>query len=181
MSASAAKAHSQWSEAVSIAREVAEALDYAHQEDVVHRDIKPGNILLEAGRAVIADFGLARAIHAASDDVSSSGLAVGTPSYMSPEQSTGSDQVDGRSDIYSLGCVLFEIPDGEPPFTGPSAQSVVAKRLRQIPPRPGNSTPEFAGQGSARSQTSPGESSCRPFPASTELARALTIEEPRAR
>ena len=121
-------------EAVGIACEVAEALAYAHQEDVVHRDIKPGNILLEAGHAVIADFGLARAIHAAADDVSSSGLAVGTPTYMSPEQSTGSDQVDGRSDIYSLGCVLFEMLAGEPPFTGPSAQSVAAKHLRQPPP-----------------------------------------------
>jgi eukaryotic-like serine/threonine-protein kinase len=123
-------------DAVSIAREVAEALAYAHREDVVHRDIKPGNILLEAGHAVIADFGLARAIRAAAvDDLSSSGLALGTPPYMSPEQSSGGDQVDGRSDVYSLGCVLYEMLAGEPPFTGPSAQAIAAKHL-QLPPPP---------------------------------------------
>ena len=85
---------------------------------MVHRDIKPENILLESGQAVIADFGLARAIHASAlDDLSSAGLAIGTPSYMSPEQVAGRDQVDGRSDVYSLGCVLYEMLAGEPPFT----------------------------------------------------------------
>jgi eukaryotic-like serine/threonine-protein kinase len=123
-------------DAIRIAREVAEGLAYAHAEDVVHRDIKPGNILLEDGHAVIADFGLARAIRAAvADDLSSAGLALGTPTYMSPEQSSGADQVDGRSDVYSLGCVLYEMLAGEPPFTGPSAQAIAAKRLQlPVPP-----------------------------------------------
>ena len=122
-------------EAVRIAQEVALGLKHAHAEDVVHRDIKPENILLESGQAVIADFGLARAIHASAlDDLSSSGLAIGTPSYMSPEQVTGGDQIDGRSDVYSLGCVLYEMLAGEPPFNGPSAQAIAAKHLHLPPP-----------------------------------------------
>ncbi len=169
------------SEAVNIAREVAEALDYAHQEDVVHRDIKPGNILLEAGRAVIADFGLARAIHAAADDVSSSGLAVGTPAYMSPEQSTGSDQVDGRSDIYSLGCVLFEMLAGEPPFTGPSAQSVAAKHLRQPPPSLETVRPNVPDRVLHAVRRALEKVPADRFQRAQDFARALTIEEPRTR
>jgi serine/threonine protein kinase len=165
-------------EAVNIASEVAEALDYAHQEDVVHRDIKPGNILLEAGRAVIADFGLARAIHAASDDVSSAGLAVGTPAYMSPEQSTGSDQVDGRSDIYSLGCVLFEMLAGEPPFTGPSAQSVAAKHLRQIPPSLETVRPNLPDRVLHAVRRALEKVPADRFQRAQDFARALTIEEP---
>jgi TolB-like protein/tRNA A-37 threonylcarbamoyl transferase component Bud32 len=126
----------QISDAVRIAREVAEALAYAHQAAVIHRDVKPGNILLESDHAVIADFGLARAVHAAAlDDLSSAGLALGTPAYMSPEQASGSSNVDGRGDIYSLGCVLYEMLAGEPPFTGSSAQSIAAKHL-QLPPPP---------------------------------------------
>jgi len=122
-------------DAIRIAQEVAQGLTYAHGEDVVHRDIKPENILLEAGHAVIADFGLARAIHASAlDDLSSAGLAIGTPAYMSPEQATAGDQIDGRSDVYSLGCVLYEMLAGEPPFTGPSAQAIAAKHLQLSPP-----------------------------------------------
>ena len=122
-------------QAVRIAQEVARGLKHAHAEDVVHRDIKPENILLESGQAVIADFGLARAIHASAlDDLSSSGLAIGTPAYMSPEQVTGGDQIDGRSDVYSLGCVLYEMLAGEPPFSGPSAQAIAAKHLHLPPP-----------------------------------------------
>ncbi len=121
-------------ESIRIAREVAEGLAYAHTENVVHRDIKPANILLEATHAVIADFGLARAIRAAAvDDLTSTGLALGTPSYMSPEQTYGSDVVDGRSDLYSLACVLYEMLVGEPPFTGPSSQAIVAKHRQQLP------------------------------------------------
>jgi serine/threonine protein kinase len=137
-------------DAIRIAQEVAHGLMYAHGEDVVHRDIKPENILLESGHAVIADFGLARAIHASAlDDLSSAGLAIGTPSYMSPEQASAGNQIDGRSDIYSLGCVLYEMLAGEPPFSGPSAQAIAAKHLSLPPPplrtvRPSVPTPVVA-------------------------------------
>src|SRR6266852_2806062 len=117
-------------EAVQITREVADALSYAHGHDVVHRDIKPENILLEAGHAVVSDFGIARAITAtAGATLTETGIVIGTPAYMSPEQASGTGPIDGRSDVYSLGCVLYEMLAGEPPYTGPSAQIVMAKRL----------------------------------------------------
>src|SRR2546422_2909556 len=117
-------------DALRITREVADALSYAHDHDVVHRDIKPENILFQAGHAVVSDFGIARAITAAAGgSLTATGIAIGTPGYMSPEQATGRPQVDGRSDIYSLGSVLYEMLAGEPPYTGPSAQVVMAKRL----------------------------------------------------
>ena len=116
-------------EALRIAREVADALSYAHSHDVVHRDVKPENILFQAGHAVVSDFGIARAITAAGGDkLTETGIAVGTPAYMSPEQASGGGILDGRADIYSLGCVLYELLAGEPPFTGPSAQAVLARQ-----------------------------------------------------
>jgi Tol biopolymer transport system component len=122
-------------EGVRIAIQVAGALDYAHRQGIVHRDVKPENILLaEDGEAVVADFGVARAITAAVDDtLTSTGLAVGTPSYMSPEQASAEHDIDGRSDIYSLGCVLYEMLAGEPPFTGPNAHAVIARVLTERP------------------------------------------------
>jgi serine/threonine-protein kinase len=114
-------------EAVRIAGEVADALDYAHREGVVHRDIKPENILLSQGHALIADFGIARAGDTGALTVT--GTSIGTPAYMSPEQAAGDRQVDGRSDVYSLGCVLYEMLAGEPPFVGATVQAVIAKRL----------------------------------------------------
>jgi len=118
-----------------IAREVAEALSYAHSQDVVHRDIKPENILLSGGVAVVSDFGIARAITAAAGDkLTETGIAVGTPAYMSPEQAAG-EQVDGRSDIYSLGCVVYEMLAGHPPFLGATPQEVLARHtLDPVPP-----------------------------------------------
>ncbi|NJD10994.1 MAG: tetratricopeptide repeat protein [Gemmatimonadetes bacterium] len=118
------------SEAVAIVRQVAAALDYAHRHDVIHRDIKPENILLHEGEALVMDFGIAIAVSAAAAErLTVSGAFVGTPEYMSPEQCTGDAHIDGRSDVYSLACVLYELLAGEPPYTGPGAQSVLAKKL----------------------------------------------------
>jgi len=121
-------------DALQITREVADALAYAHARGVVHRDIKPENILLEAGHAVVADFGIARALHAAgTDTLTQTGISIGTPSYMSPEQAAGEKSLDGRSDLYALGCVLYEMLAGQPPFTGPTAESVVYQQLAADP------------------------------------------------
>jgi serine/threonine-protein kinase len=117
-------------EALSVAREVADALSYAHSRGVVHRDIKPENILLESGHAVVADFGIARAVSAAGGEkLTQTGVAIGTPQYMSPEQAAGEADIDGRSDLYSLACVLYEMLTGQPPFTGPTVESVVRQHM----------------------------------------------------
>jgi len=122
-------------EALTIAREVADALNYAHGQGIIHRDIKPENILRSGEHALVTDFGIARAVEQAGGArLTESGLAVGTAAYMSPEQASGERQLDGRSDIYSLGCVLYEMLAGEPPYTGPSAQAIVAKRLNDPVP-----------------------------------------------
>ena len=125
-----------------LAQEIASALEYAHRHGVVHRDIKPGNVLLAEGIALVADFGIARAVSASVDQQTATGILVGTPQYMSPEQASGSCEVDARSDIYSLGCVPYEMLAGEPPFTGSSAMAVLARHaLEEMPPlktrRPG--------------------------------------------
>ena len=121
--------------ALQLTREVAEALDYAHRRKVIHRDIKPENILLDEGHAVVADFGVARAISEAVDtQITQSGLLVGTPDYMSPEQA-GEEPVDGRSDIYGLACVLFELLSGATPFAGLTPLGVLARRLTEPAPR----------------------------------------------
>lgn len=124
-------------EAVDIAKEVADALEYAHRLGVVHRDIKPGNVLLEGGHAVVTDFGIARAVQQVSGaprhSLTQVGFVLGTPTYMSPEQGSG-DEIDGRSDLYALGCVLHEMLTGAPPFTGPTMQSILVQHLVHPPP-----------------------------------------------
>jgi len=121
-------------EAVRIAREVASALDYAHRKNVIHRDIKPENILLHDGQALVADFGIALAVTTAGDTrMTETGMSLGTPSYMSPEQAMGERQITVRSDVYALGCVLYEMLTGEPPFTGPTAQAIVARVVTDSP------------------------------------------------
>ncbi len=122
-------------EAVKIARDVAAALDYAHRHGVVHRDIKPENVMLSEGEAIVTDFGIAKAVSAAGgESLTQVGLAVGTPAYMSPEQAAGEGEPDGRSDVYSLGCVLYEMLAGAAPFTGSSVQALITKRFTEPPP-----------------------------------------------
>ncbi|HEX6575760.1 MAG TPA: protein kinase, partial [Gemmatimonadaceae bacterium] len=119
-----------------VIREVADALAYAHKRKVVHRDIKPDNILLDAdsGRAMVTDFGIARAISEQGDSrLTATGMAIGTPAYMSPEQSAGETQIDGRSDLYSLGVVGYQMASGELPFTAPNTPSMLVKHLSEIP------------------------------------------------
>ena len=117
-------------EALAITRHVAAALGHAHAQHVIHRDVKPENILLYEGEAMVADFGIALAVSAAAGErLTQTGLAVGTPAYMSPEQAVSERALDARSDVYSLGCVLYEMLAGEPPYTGATAQVLIAKRL----------------------------------------------------
>jgi serine/threonine-protein kinase len=122
-------------DAVEIARAVAGALDFAHQRGVIHRDIKPENILLQAGQALVADFGIALALSAAGGGtrLTETGLSIGTPHYMSPEQASADRELDGRTDLYSLGAMLYEMLVGQPPFVAPSAQAIVAKILTETP------------------------------------------------
>ena len=121
-------------DALRITREVTDALGYAHSQGVVHRDIKPENILLSQGHALVADFGIARALGSGEAALTETGMSVGTPAYMSPEQSLADPRVDERSDLYSVGCVLYEMLVGEAPYTGPTAQSIIAKRLHDPVP-----------------------------------------------
>jgi serine/threonine-protein kinase len=121
-------------DALKIAREVSEALAYAHEHGVIHRDIKPANILLGGGHAMVADFGIARAVsNTATESLTRTGLAVGTPHYMAPEQAMGDREVDARADIYAVGALLYEMIAGEPPFTGPTAQAIVARSMTENP------------------------------------------------
>ena len=120
-------------EAVRLTREVASALDYAHRHGVIHRDVKPENILLHDGQALVADFGIALAASRAGSRMTETGMSLGTPHYMSPEQAMGEREITARSDVYALGCVLYEMLTGEPPFTGPTAQAIVAKVITEKP------------------------------------------------
>ncbi|HET6778370.1 MAG TPA: serine/threonine-protein kinase, partial [Gemmatimonadales bacterium] len=122
-------------DAIQLTCEIAEALHCAHGQQIIHRDIKPENILLHEGHALVADFGIARAAAAAgSDKLTETGMAVGTPHYMSPEQGLGGERVDGRADQYSLGCMLYEMLVGEPPFKGPNAMAILARHSMEVVP-----------------------------------------------
>ncbi|MGI9077253.1 MAG: serine/threonine-protein kinase [Gemmatimonadaceae bacterium] len=131
-------------EAVGITLEVADALDYAHRENVMHRDIKPGNILLDGGHATVADFGIARAISESGEAMlTASGATLGTPAYMSPEQVLGERDIDGRSDIYGLACVLFEMVTGELPFMGSHGVVENHRKFTDPPPRARAARPDL--------------------------------------
>lgn len=123
-------------DAIRITLAVADALQYAHANKVIHRDIKPENILLQDGHALVADFGIALAASSAGSRMTETGMSLGTPHYMSPEQAMGERDLDARSDIYALGCVLYEMLTGQPPFTGPTAQAIVAKVITEQPVAP---------------------------------------------
>src|SRR5205809_3506776 len=121
-------------DALHIAVAVASALDYAHRHNVIHRDLKPENILLHEGQPLVADFGIALAVsNAGGNRITQTGLSLGTPTYMSPEQATGDRSIDGRTDIYSLGAVLYEMLAGDPPHTASTAQAIIAKLLTDRP------------------------------------------------
>src|SRR3954470_15625078 len=121
-------------DALRIAREVADALQYAHSAGIIHRDVKPENILLQGGHALVADFGIALAVQEAGGQrMTQTGLSLGTPQYMSPEQAMGERVIDARADVYALGAVLYEMLTGDPPFSGSSIQAIVAKVLSEKP------------------------------------------------
>jgi serine/threonine protein kinase/Flp pilus assembly protein TadD len=162
-------------DAVRIARGVAAALDYAHRQQIVHRDIKPENVMLHEGEAVVTDFGIAKAVSAAAaDSLTQTGTAIGTPAYMSPEQAGGEAELDGRSDIYSLGAVLYEMVAGSAPFTGPTLQSIISK-LFTDPPRPFRElradVPDWLESAVFRCLEKPAASR---FATASQLAHALT-------
>ena len=165
-------------EALKIASEVADALGFAHEHNVIHRDIKPENILLEAKHAVVADFGVARAIvEAEQTQLTETGIAVGTPAYLSPEQSAGEREIDGRSDIYAVGCVLYEMLTGEPPFTGPTAENIVHKHLTAEPRPVTDGRPHVPGDVVATVAKSLEKAPADRYQTAEELEEALTAEQ----
>jgi serine/threonine-protein kinase len=121
-------------DAINITTEVAEAIQFAHTHGIIHRDIKPENILLQGGHAIVADFGIARALSESGQKLTQTGMSIGTPTYMSPEQAMGGEHVDGRSDQYSLACMLYEMLAGHPPFTGPNSMAIIAKHSMETVP-----------------------------------------------
>jgi eukaryotic-like serine/threonine-protein kinase len=168
-------------EALRLTREVAEALDYAHSHGIIHRDIKPENLLLSGGHAIVADFGIALAVTQAGEGrLTETGLSLGTPAYMSPEQAMAHTGVDGRTDQYSLACVLYEMLAGEPPYTGPTAQSIIAKRLTEPLPHLGTLREVPAGVETAVARAL-SKSPADRFPRAGDFAVALERPTPRRR
>ena len=168
-------------DSVRLTREAALALDFAHRQGVVHRDIKPENILLVDGQALVADFGIARAIErGGGPQLTETGVSIGTPAYMSPEQSVGDKGLDARTDIYSLGTVLYEMLAGETPFSAPTAQAMIARRITETP-RPlqlvRETVPDAVAQAVTRALA---KAPADRFATAAEFARALDPATPTA-
>ncbi len=159
--------------ALRIAREVASALGYAHARGIVHRDIKPENVMLHEGGAFVTDFGIARAVSAAGDSLTLTGTALGTPAYMSPEQAAGERELDARSDIYSLGCVVYEMLTGDAPFRGPNAQAVMMRRFTESPAPVRSARPEVPEAVDAAVTRALARDPADRFAAAADLATAL--------
>jgi serine/threonine-protein kinase len=170
-----------------LATEVASALSYAHATGVVHRDIKPENILLSVtDDPLLTDFGIAHALEDAAPGeedggrLTETGITVGTPAYMSPEQSAGDEPVDERSDVYSLAAVVYECLTGDPPFTGPNARAIIAKRLTEPPPSPRARRPDLPASVNQAVERALARQSADRFASATDFAAALTAAEPSA-
>ncbi len=160
-------------QSIEIAEHVATALDYAHRTGVIHRDIKPENILLQDGQPVIADFGIALAVtQAGGDRLTETGFSLGTPAYMSPEQASG-EEVDGRSDLYSLGAVLHEMLAGTPPFTGPTAESVAQQHMTAEAPSVVTIRPGVPGEVASAVQRALAKAAADRFTTAARFAEAL--------
>ena len=166
-------------EALRIAAAAASALDYAHQQGVVHRDIKPDNILLSGDEVLVADFGVARAVSEVQEKLTATGIVVGTPTYMSPEQASGDKSIDGRSDIFALGCVLYEMLAGEPPFKGPNPQATLMRRFMG-PPRPLRPMVSVSPEIEAAIMRALAKDPAQRYATAGELADALAGREPPA-
>ena len=161
-------------QACAIAKSVGGALDYAHRSHIVHRDIKPENIMINEGEAMVMDFGIAKALTAASNDtLTQIGMVVGTPAYVSPEQAAGEAEIDGRSDQYSLGCVVYEMLSGERPFTGPTTQAVLNKRFTEPVPSIRKKAKDIPEETDAAIAKAMAQDAARRFQTSGEFARAL--------
>src|SRR5688500_4782461 len=161
-------------ESLQIIRGIASALDYAHRQNIVHRDIKPENVMLQDGEALVMDFGIAKALSAASTDtLTQTGMMVGTPAYVSPEQAAGEISIDGRSDQYSLACVLYEMLSGRKPFTGATAQAILSKRFSEPVPSIREVFRDATAEMESALQKALAKDSTDRFPTTIEFARAL--------
>jgi serine/threonine-protein kinase len=165
-------------DAIAITRAIADALGYAHAHGVVHRDIKPENIFIQAGHALVADFGIARATSTNDPRMTSVGVAIGTPAYMSPEQSTGED-VDARSDQYALASMLYEMLTGDPPFTGPTPESILVQRFTKAPPKVTAKQPSVPRAVEVAISTAMARDATDRFPTIDKFAESLTSSSAR--